>query len=154
MLARGRGRGRVRGCLAGALVRRRDPGAGGVRSVTRQMRIWRVPVVWYALALIGPIILLWVAEVFTALQHRTPPAHWMVSPSFSGPGGLYFVIFGSLFAEEPGWRGFTLNFKEHRDSLGTLTEMGQAEVLAVGHGEALTAGAAGQVRAMLKGAGA
>ena len=92
--------------LAALLVAGVYPGAGGVRSVTRQMRIWRVPVVWYALALIGPIILLWVAEVFTALQHRTPPAHWMVPPSFSGPGGLYFIIFGSLFAEEPGWRGF------------------------------------------------
>jgi len=30
----------------------------------------------------------------------------MILPSFSGPGGLYFVVFGSLFAEEPGWRGF------------------------------------------------
>jgi membrane protease YdiL (CAAX protease family) len=26
--------------------------------------------------------------------------------SFSGPGGLPFIIFGSLLAEEPGWRGF------------------------------------------------
>jgi len=30
----------------------------------------------------------------------------MILPSFSGPGGLPFIIFGSLFAEEPGWRGF------------------------------------------------
>ena len=92
--------------LAALLVAGIYPGAGGVRSVTRQMRVWRVPVVWYGLALIGPIILLWVAEAFTALHRGTPPAHWTVSPSFSGPGGLYFVIFGSLFAEEPGWRGF------------------------------------------------
>ena len=92
--------------LAALLVAGLYPGAGGVRSVSRQMRVWRVPVVWYGLGLIGPIILLWVAEAFTALHRGTLPAHWMVSPSFSGPGGLYFVIFGSLFAEELGWRGF------------------------------------------------
>src|SRR6266700_911445 len=92
--------------LAAILVAGFYPGAGGVRSVSRQMRLWRVPAVWYALALVGPIILLLVAEAFIAWLRGTPPAHWMVSPSFSGPGGLYFVIFGSLFAEEPGWRGF------------------------------------------------
>src|SRR6266567_7984317 len=92
--------------LAALLVAGVYPGAGGVRSVSRQMRLWRVPAVWYALALVGPIILLLVAEAFIAWLRGTPPAHWMVSPSFSGPGGLYFVIFGSLFAEEPGWRGF------------------------------------------------
>jgi membrane protease YdiL (CAAX protease family) len=30
----------------------------------------------------------------------------MILPSFSRPGGLPFIIFGSLLAEEPGWRGF------------------------------------------------
>jgi membrane protease YdiL (CAAX protease family) len=92
--------------LAALLVAGLYPRAGGVRSVSRQMRVWRVPVVWYALALIGPIILLLVAEGLTALHCGTSPAHWMLLPSFSGPGGLYFVIFGSLFAEELGWRGF------------------------------------------------
>jgi len=82
------------------------PGAGGLRSISRQVRIWRVGIVWYGLALIGPIILLLAAEVFYAILRGGSPSNWMVLPSFSGPGGLYFVIFGSLFAEEPGWRGF------------------------------------------------
>jgi membrane protease YdiL (CAAX protease family) len=53
-----------------------------------------------------PFVLLLSAEAFSAVRRGTAPAHWMVMPVFSGPGGLYFVIFGSLFAEEPGWRGF------------------------------------------------
>jgi len=36
----------------------------------------------------------------------TDATYWMILPSFSAPGGLPFIIFGSLLAEEPGWRGF------------------------------------------------
>jgi len=92
--------------LAALLVAGLYPGAGGIRSVTRQVRTWRVNAIWYAIALIGPVILLLAAEAISAFRRGTPPLHWIVLPSFSGPGGLYFIIFGSLFAEEPGWRGF------------------------------------------------
>ena len=78
------------------------PGAGGVRSISRQLRICRAGLVWYGLALVGPMILFLTAEAFNAVRRGGPPPHWMVLPSFSGPGGLYFAIFGSLFAEEPG----------------------------------------------------
>src|SRR5215472_9612853 len=92
--------------LAALFVAGLYPGAGGGRSIFRQVRIWRVGPVWYALALVGPSVLFLAAEAFNAVRNGEPPAHWMILPSFSGPGGLYFVIFGSLFAEEPGWRGF------------------------------------------------
>src|SRR5258708_22015684 len=92
--------------LAALLVAAFYPGAGGVRSVSRQVRTWRIGLVWYTIALIGPIILLFAAEAFSAVRRGAPPSRWAILPSFSGPGGLYFVIFGSLFAEEPGWRGF------------------------------------------------
>jgi membrane protease YdiL (CAAX protease family) len=92
--------------LAALLVAAFYPGAGGVRSVSRQVRTWRIGLVWYAIALIGPVILLFAAEAFSAVRRGAPPSHWMIWPAFSGPGGLYFVIFGSLLAEEPGWRGF------------------------------------------------
>jgi membrane protease YdiL (CAAX protease family) len=92
--------------LAALLVAAFYPGAGGVRSVSSQVRTWRVGLAWYAIALIGPIILLLAAESFSAVRRGAPPSHWVILPPFSGPGGLYFVIFGSLFAEEPGWRGF------------------------------------------------
>ena len=92
--------------LAALFVARLYPGAGGLRSVFRQARVWRVGFIWYAIALIGPVLLLLAAKAINAVRLSNLPAQWMVLPSFSGPGGLPFVIFGSLFAEEPGWRGF------------------------------------------------
>lgn len=92
--------------LAALVVTGLYSGAGGIRSVTHQVRRWRVSFAWYAIALVGPIILLLAAEAVSALRRGAIPPHWMILPSFSGPGGLPFVIFGSLFAEEPGWRGF------------------------------------------------
>jgi glyoxylase-like metal-dependent hydrolase (beta-lactamase superfamily II) len=81
------------------------------------------------------------------------PGHTPGSLSFYWPERRLLII-GDVIATwprlEPGWRGFQLNFKQHRDSLGTLTEISNVEVLGVGHGEPLTAGAAEQVRAMLK----
>jgi len=82
------------------------PGAGGLRSVFRQLGMWSVPAIWYVIALIGPVLLLLAAKAVNAARLGTEPTQWMVLPSFSGPGGLAFIIFGSLFAEEPGWRGF------------------------------------------------
>lgn len=81
-------------------------GAGGIRSIFRQVRIWRVHPGWYATAILGPFLLLIAAEAFNAMLLGRTPNHWLTLPSFAGPGGLYFVIFGSLLAEEPGWRGF------------------------------------------------
>ena len=92
--------------LAALLVAGLCPGAGGIRSITRQVRAWRVRFIWYVIALIMPIAVFLLAESLTAIRRGTPLSHWMILPLFSGPGGLYFVIFGSLFAEEPGWRGF------------------------------------------------
>jgi membrane protease YdiL (CAAX protease family) len=92
--------------LAALVVTGLYPGAGGIRSVTRQVRRWRISFAWYVIALAGPVILLLAAEVVSALSRAAMPARWMILPSFSGPGGLPFIIFGSLLAEEPGWRGF------------------------------------------------
>ena len=61
---------------------------------------------WYAIAIPGPFLLLLAAEAIDACLLGRAPSHWLTWPSFSGPGGLYLVIFGSLLAEEPGWGGF------------------------------------------------
>ena len=92
--------------LAAIFVARFCPRAGDSRSVFRQVGVWRVGVIWYVVALIGPPLVLLAARAINAVRLGMLPTQWMVLPSFSGPGGLPFVIFGSLFAEEPGWRGF------------------------------------------------
>jgi membrane protease YdiL (CAAX protease family) len=92
--------------LAALFAARFYPGAGGLRSVFLGARLWRVAPIWYLIALIGPVLLLLLAKAINAARLGTLPSSWMVLPSFSAPGGLPFVVFGSLFAEEPGWRGF------------------------------------------------
>jgi glyoxylase-like metal-dependent hydrolase (beta-lactamase superfamily II) len=47
----------------------------------------------------------------------------------------------------PGWAAFNLNERQHRASLGRMAEL-DADILAVGHGEPLTADVAARVRAM------
>lgn len=92
--------------LAALFIARLYPGAGGLHSILRQVNDWRVGSIWYVIALIGPALLMLAARAINAARLGILPTRWMILPSFSGPGGLPFVIFGSLFAEEPGWRGF------------------------------------------------
>ena len=47
-----------------------------------------------------------------------------------------------------GWRGFTLNLRQHKESVRRLAEF-DSEILCVGHGDPLPAGAAQQIRAAL-----
>ena len=64
-----------------------------------------------------------------------------------------FLHAGDAIATYPylasGWAGLTLNFKQSRDSLGRLAEVG-ADIIGVGHGEAITQGGADIVRDLLK----
>ena len=64
-----------------------------------------------------------------------------------------FLHAGDAIATYPyvasGWAGLTLNFKQSRDSLGRLAEVG-ADIIGVGHGEAITEGRAEVTRALLK----
>jgi glyoxylase-like metal-dependent hydrolase (beta-lactamase superfamily II) len=89
------------------------------------------------------------------LQVIATPGHTPGSLSFYWPDRRLLIV-GDIIATwprlEPGWRGFTLNFKQSRDSLGVLSDVSTAEILAVGHGDPLTSGGAEQVRAMLKAA--
>ena len=47
-----------------------------------------------------------------------------------------------------GWRGFTLNLRQHKESVRRLAEF-DSEILCVGHGDPLPSGAAGRIRAAL-----
>ncbi len=51
---------------------------------------------------------------------------------------------------EAGWPVFTLNPTQHRASLYRMAEL-DAEVVAVGHGEPITAGAAEHLRSLVEG---
>jgi len=91
---------------------------------------------------------------------RVGPVTVLHTPGHT-PGHLAFwwparkvLIAGDAIATypefEPGWPVFTLNPTQHRVSLRRMAEL-DPEVLAVGHGDPLTAGAAVRLRSLIEG---
>jgi glyoxylase-like metal-dependent hydrolase (beta-lactamase superfamily II) len=89
---------------------------------------------------------------------RVGPLRVVYCPGHS-PGHLAFyweerrlLIAGDAICTWPnlmlGWRGFTLNQKQHKASVRRLAEL-DSEILCVGHGEPLPSGAAQQIRQAL-----
>lgn len=89
---------------------------------------------------------------------RVGPLRIVACPGHS-PGHLSFwweerrlLIAGDAICTWPtlllGWRGFTLNLRQHKESVRRLAEF-DSEILCVGHGDPLPSGAAQQIRAAL-----
>jgi glyoxylase-like metal-dependent hydrolase (beta-lactamase superfamily II) len=49
-----------------------------------------------------------------------------------------------------GWPGLTLDNDQNLRSVGQLTDFANAEILAIGHGDPITHGAAAQIRKLVK----
>ena len=88
---------------------------------------------------------------------RVGPLEVLHTPGHS-PGHLAFwwperrtLVAGDAIvtypAFAPGWPAFTLNERQHRESLGRMAAL-DAEILAVGHGDPLTTDVAARVRAL------
>jgi membrane protease YdiL (CAAX protease family) len=98
--------------LAALLIAGFFHGADGVRQLLRQIRTWRIGIGWYAIALIGPIVLKLFANALHGAVGGPQPEHWLALPSLTafGPNNLFFMIvampIGALFQEEIGWRAF------------------------------------------------
>jgi uncharacterized protein len=97
--------------LAALLVARFWHGKAGLRALLSQLATWRVGIVWYLLVLLGPMLLVLVANIISILLGGAPPRQWMVLPStlaFLGP------LFAGSLGEELGWRGFSLPRLQNR----------------------------------------
>jgi membrane protease YdiL (CAAX protease family) len=98
--------------IAALLIAWRWPGAGGVRKLLNQVTRWRAQVGWYALALLGPIPLLLLADVIYVMFGGAAPHQWLALPTGTAEGGMSALLFtiGAVIAgavgEELGWRGF------------------------------------------------
>jgi uncharacterized protein len=90
--------------LAAILVAWRMPGAGGARSLFRQLKHWRVHPMWYFLALLLPVPILLAANVIWMVLVGKQSLVWLTAPS-----ALPFTVGAALvppLGEELGWRGF------------------------------------------------
>jgi uncharacterized protein len=92
--------------LAAVIVSMTVLGKTGVRSLFKAFTHWRVGFLWYIVAVLGPVVLSFAAQLITRL-FGLPAIH-------SGQQGFSFfltVLVSSLVAnpwEELGWRGFAL----------------------------------------------
>src|SRR5712691_722191 len=89
--------------LAAILVAWLLPGAGGARTLFRQLKRWRIHPIWYLIALLGPVLLLLLGTLIWASLGNSSVV-WLALPS-SMPFTIGALIAGSL-GEEFGWRGF------------------------------------------------
>lgn len=89
-------------------------GAGGVRSLLRPIGKWRPGLQWYALVLLGPLVLVLLANVIGLALGGALPHPWLALPELGSVIGP--LIAGSL-GEEIGWRGFAQPFLQQRYSV-------------------------------------
>jgi membrane protease YdiL (CAAX protease family) len=82
-------------------------GKAGIRKLFAQVLVWRVGILWYLIAFLLPIVLLFAALGIYTLQGgvagRFAPGQWYML--FLAP--LPALLFGPL-GEELGWRGYAL----------------------------------------------
>ncbi len=97
--------------LAALLVLALTEGKAGIVGLFRRMIRWRVPVGWYAVALILPLVMAGGATLLNVALGAEPPTaaelgRWTAIPS-SFAILLLVPGFGGAW-EEPGWRGYAL----------------------------------------------
>lgn len=93
--------------VAAILMVRAEDGRSGVRNLLAQARRWRVKPIWYAIALIGPALVMLAAFLFWRVlggpSLTAPPLNaWLSVPIL-----IVVLLIPALF-EEIGWRGLAL----------------------------------------------
>jgi uncharacterized protein len=100
--------------MAAVIVTAQDSGGAGLRSLLGRIVQWRVAPIWYAVALLGPLVITLVAVVLqvVALGSQPPSLGTLIGELPSTlltilVNAVYMLIFVAL-GEEVGWRGYAL----------------------------------------------
>ena len=106
---------------AAFLVSAMETGPAGPVDLLRRMGLWRGRLVWVAVALLAPYVLLAVAVVMASLLGGESVSLAGLGrsrefPRFSALGFLIYNIVSFGFGEEVGWRGFALPRLQTRHS--------------------------------------
>ncbi|HVI69079.1 MAG TPA: CPBP family intramembrane glutamic endopeptidase, partial [Magnetospirillaceae bacterium] len=91
--------------------------AGGFGVLLKQILIWRVSIKWYALALLGPLVLVLLATLLYIVAGGVNPAQWLTVPAANNIGGLIGPLIAGSVGEELGWRGFAQRLLQKRYNL-------------------------------------
>ncbi len=87
-----------------------EGGLAGLRDILHRLKVWRVALPWYGLALLLPPVLALGAYLYATLV-GSPPTLVLPRCSFASPGCL--VIIQGPLGEELGWRGYALPRLQH-----------------------------------------
>lgn len=102
------------GFIATGIIR----GGAGIRDLLRRAVLWRVAPKWYAVALLGPVLMFAIAiAIYTLLGGRgVETASWVFPGTLLSLGSLIAIRFfaGGGLGEELGWRGFMLPILQER----------------------------------------
>src|SRR5437867_3306004 len=95
--------------VAALVVTSYEAGDAGRRALLGQLLRWRVPVAWYVVATLGPVVLAAVTFGMWVATGGSPPpaealAQWTLLPVFF----VYIAFVGGGLDEELGWRGYAL----------------------------------------------
>ena len=115
-------------------------GTNGIRRLFERLLIWRVGMIWYAVAFLLPTVISLLATALhmmfggDAPDFANPPIYQAVLPGiyaeYNGwtilvPVFLQHLVLGSALAEELGWRGFALpRLQQGRSALAASVMMG------------------------------
>jgi membrane protease YdiL (CAAX protease family) len=92
--------------LAGALVTGIADGKAGVKTYFSRLVRWRAGIQWYAIALLTPFVLGFIAYGLSALSGAEATGSF---PAFDAVAMVFvFSFFTIALGEEPGFRGFSL----------------------------------------------
>ena len=100
--------------VAAVIVTAQESGRAGLRSLLSRILHWRVAPIWYAVALLGPLVITLVAMVLeVVVLGGQPPSLGTLIRELPSTlltlvvNAVYMLIFVTL-GEEVGWRGYAL----------------------------------------------
>jgi membrane protease YdiL (CAAX protease family) len=100
-------------------------GWGAMKNLLRRFLIWRVALGWYAVALIGPIIIyLLTLTLYTVITHKVPDTNLTIAHTIFANASssiwpfliLFFITDLITNGEELAWRGFVLPHLQARQT--------------------------------------
>jgi uncharacterized protein len=100
--------------LAAVLMSQVAHGKIGMRDLLKALIRWRVGLVWYIIAVLGPVVLLIAAQVITKLLSFSVISVGPLQGDLFPNAIFYFAINLFVNVEEIGWRGFALPHLQKR----------------------------------------